>query len=242
MLNQTSMDFRKYFLLQFTKQMIIHSSKKNFYEKKEVLTTDTPKIPQENPAPQKSDSQKILKRDFAETPTRKRLEPRDVQKIKSAVREIKYPQMPMIRPRMNVSTGRTIMHKIPSIQEPNLPPNLQYIQPFPTDTEIDIGKLNPLVRDPAVKIIECNGPDENIIVRGTMGVKPTDIVLTNSEVNDIIEKFSSASKIPVHEGVFNVAVGKLVLTAIVSEIINSRFVIKKILFSTGRINQDFSVR
>ena len=46
------------------------------------------------------------------------------------------------------------MLRIPEIR---LPPRLQYLRPRPTELEIDLAKLNPLVKDQAVKIIECNG-------------------------------------------------------------------------------------
>lgn len=114
------------------------------------------------------------------------------------------------------------------VPEPRLPPEFQHLRPTPTKQEIDLGKLNPLIQDPAVKTIECEAPDEKIIVTGNMGRKPTNITLTEDEINDVIDKFSEASKIPVNAGVFKVVVGNLILSAIVSEVTNSKFIIRKI--------------
>jgi len=139
---------------------------------------------------------------------------------------------------------RPIMKMLPSrglggfyIPEPTLPPRLQHISPSPTNKDIDLERLNPLIRDPAVKIIECNGPGEKIIVRGNMGTKPTSVSLAQDEIDDVIERFSEEAKIPITEGVFNVAVGRLILTALISEIVSPKFVIKKMVLSLNKIQR-----
>jgi type IV secretory pathway ATPase VirB11/archaellum biosynthesis ATPase len=78
-----------------------------------------------------------------------------------------------------------------------------------------------------VKNIECSGPDEKIIVSGAMGRKPTSITLSKEQIDEIIERFSQATRIPVSEGIYKVVHGNLILSAIVSEIIGSKFIIKK---------------
>jgi hypothetical protein len=122
-----------------------------------------------------------------------------------------------------------------TIPETRLPAHLQYLKPVPKDIKIDLEKLNPLIKDPAVRVIECNGPDEHVLVKGNMGVKPTNTILGKEEIDRVIKKFSEMSKIPVHEGMYRVVVGKLILSAIISEVVNSRFMIKKMLsFPTFR--------
>jgi len=101
------------------------------------------------------------------------------------------------------------------------------LRPTLSSRTIMLEKLDPLVKDPLVRAIECNGPDERVIVTGAMGRKSTKIILTKEELSEIIKKFSDASKIPVHEGIFRVVFGGLSLSAIVSEIIGSKFLIKK---------------
>ena len=117
--------------------------------------------------------------------------------------------------------------QILKIPEPKLPPRFQYLKPIPTDVPINLGKLSPLIKDSAVKSIECNGPDEKISVL-TTSKKITSIVLSKEEINEIIKKFSELSKIPSDEGVFRAAVGRLIISAIISDVIGSKFIIKKI--------------
>jgi len=126
-----------------------------------------------------------------------------------------------------------------TIPEPKLPPHLQYLKPTIRDIEIDLEKLNSLIKDPAVKIIECNGPDEHIFVRGSMGVKPTNIVLSKEEITKVIKKFSEISKIPVHEGVYRVVAGRFILSAIISEVVGSKFIIKKMLYAPNFRGQSY---
>jgi hypothetical protein len=72
-----------------------------------------------------------------------------------------------------------------------------------------------------------------VYVTGNMGNKKTGIVLSKDEIDEIINKFSEASKIPLGEGVFRVAVGKLVFSAIVSDVVSSKFIIKKLLYPSA---------
>lgn len=121
-----------------------------------------------------------------------------------------------------------------TIPEQKLPPHFQYLQPTPTNRDIDLGKLNPLAKDPMVRIIDCPGPDQNLIVVGNMGTKKTGIILGRDEINGIIEKFSKESKIPINEGVFKVVVGRFIFLAIISEIIGSRFTLRKMIAAPNR--------
>lgn len=115
------------------------------------------------------------------------------------------------------------------IPEPPLPETVSYIRPVPTSEVIDLGRLNILVNDPLIKIIECNGADKNIVVMGIMGRKSTPLRLDKEEMSQVLERFSAAAKIPVNEGLFKAAVGNLVISAVVSEIVGIQFIIRKIL-------------
>ncbi|KKM17122.1 hypothetical protein LCGC14_1678880 [marine sediment metagenome] len=57
--------------------------------------------------------------------------------------------------------------------------------------------------------------------------KNIDLEMKRNAIENIIRKFSGASKIPVHGGMFKVVVGRMILNAIVSEVIGSKFIIKK---------------
>ncbi len=211
---KSSKEFRKFFLLQFTKELIKHSGESEVFELKNILKKDDL---------EKKDEIKKEKKIIHQIIT-ERKEPFLTLKEKLPLKNKFFkplPRPPITRPR------------ILRIPEPKLPPRFQYLAPIPTKRQIDLEKINPLIKDPAVKIIECYGPDENIIVRGTMGEKRTNIILSKEDVNQIIAKFSETAKIPINEGIFRVVVGRLILSAIISEVIGSKFIIKKMMYAPG---------
>lgn len=205
MLEKTSQRFRILFISQFTKELIKNSRPKKFFIENNL-------------------QEPIQKSSFLIKETPKKII--HEEEIKSSLMRI--PKEFRIRNKFTRFKNQLY------IPEPRLPPNLQYLQPTPTNNDVDLGtKLNPLLRDMAVKIIECNGEDEKLIVKGMMGTKFTNIVLSKDEIEQVIEKFSKSAKIPVHEGIFKVVVGRLILTAIISEIISSKFIIKKMTLPIG---------
>lgn len=118
----------------------------------------------------------------------------------------------------------------PISHQDDLPEHLRYLRPTVSENpvEIDLGKLNPFLADPHVKTIETEGPDSMINVTGSMGKKPIGIKYTKEEIDSVIDKFSKEAKIPKTEGLFKVSYGNLILIAMISESLGSRFVIKKL--------------
>ncbi len=201
MLTKISDEFKVSFLLQFTRELIRNSATNEFLELETILKKEKKDTHQEI-------SKKIKEREkpvFAKE---------EIAKPLSTTIKRKKLQVPVLR-----------------IPEPRLPQNLQYLKPAPTKLEIDLGKLNPLIKDPLVNSIECNGTDEPVTVRGKMGMKKTNIILDKEEIDQTIKKFSETAKIPIHTGVLKIATGRLVLSAIISEIIGSKFMIKKMAYS-----------
>lgn len=145
-----------------------------------------------------------------------------IQKIESKI-PIEKREIPMQRIAPPMPAPRII------IPRTRLPPQFAYLRPdFSKEIKINFGKVNPLVKDPAVRIIECNGTEQPLIVKGTMGSMPTEIVLNEDEINDLIQEFSKKAKIPVDEGVTKIILGKYVLSAIISKDAGSRFILEKI--------------
>ncbi len=206
-LESTPQKFRKVFLLAFTKELI----KNSVPELKEAIEKKEKKLIEQLFKIEKIKETFIPSK--VSKPAGLPLKPRI--KFKALPKPFKIPKIP---PRL----------KIPF---PKLPERLKDIKPVPRpEIKIDLGKLNPLIDDPVVQTIECNGPNEKIIIRDP-SQKVTDIVLSKEEIDDIIQKFSDAGKIPITEGVFRVAVGKLVLSAIVSNVVGSKFIIKKLRYT-----------
>ncbi|MFH1307688.1 MAG: hypothetical protein ABIH72_02450 [archaeon] len=97
----------------------------------------------------------------------------------------------------------------------------------PLPPGFDLGKLNMFLPDQRISMIECPGPGKYIIVRSRLKSNMTNIVLTEQEIREVVEKFSFAAKIPIIGGLFKAAVGNLVMIALISDFVGSRFIITK---------------
>ena len=91
----------------------------------------------------------------------------------------------------------------------------------------DYGKITPLLNDPSVSTIECQGAGKPVMVIRAGQKQVTKIVLSVKEIKDVLDKVSDAAHIPLLEGVFRAAVDNFSINAVISEMIGSRFVIKK---------------
>jgi hypothetical protein len=118
---------------------------------------------------------------------------------------------------------RAVPQKIAMPHPPIAPP------PIKGDAGLsqDYGKVTPLLNDPSVSTIECQGSGRPVMVIRAGQRQITRINLSAKEVKEFLEKISDAVHIPILEGVFRAAVDNFAINAVVSEIIGSRFVIKK---------------
>ncbi|MCH8945451.1 MAG: hypothetical protein IIA85_00840 [Nanoarchaeota archaeon] len=202
---------RKFILLEFTKELIRQSGGEIF-RLEDILEGE--------------DEDEEVK---AEKKLVKANEKRSPEKIKISKKDDNlFKQKPMLFAKPTIYPIRRPVLFIP---KPKLPQRFNYLRPVPTNLEIDLGKLNSLINDPLVKNIECNGPGQNIVITGTMGRKKTNIFLSKEEINEIIKKISETTKIPIHEGIFRAVAGKLIFSAIISDLLGSKFTIKKMTYS-----------
>lgn len=212
MLEQISKESRTLFLLEFTKQLIKNSKTEDIFKLEKILEER-----------EKEKEEKIKER---QSEIKEKLSPskqtKEIEELEEQTLEFpKFIAKPIIT--------RPQVPRVLRIPEPKIPPHLQYLRPIPTQAEINLNSLNPLLNDPKVKTIECLGQDEAIIVSGDMGRKPTNIILNKQEIDETIQAFSRASKIPYEEGIFRVVYGNLVFSAIISESLGSKFIIKKMI-------------
>ena len=91
----------------------------------------------------------------------------------------------------------------------------------------DYGKLTPLLNDPSVSSIECPGPDQPLTVIRAGQKQFTRISLNQEEVKDFFEEIAEQAMIPLIDGVFRAAVENFSVNGVISEMIGSRFIIKK---------------
>ena len=91
----------------------------------------------------------------------------------------------------------------------------------------DYGKITPLLNDPSVSTIECQGVGKSIMIIRTGQRQITKIVLSADDIKNILRKVSDTAHIPLLEGVFRAAVDNFSINAVISGIIGSKFIIKK---------------
>ena len=254
MLNDFSADFRTIILLKLTKSIIEQTDSYGLYELKKILTSEgvlenkgKPLSGDEIKKRIKTEVKKKLNYSpskriqetpfFLETPKRN-VSPMRVQpQIQNNVQFQNNPQLnrgpPMMqrpRPPMPQQRARLVPKMYQEMHRDDLPDYLNYLKPTKTMVRSypKLDKLDPFVNDPNVVSIETEGSDEMVYVNGKMGKKPTGIKLTSEEIDKIIDTFSKLSKIPKKEGLFKISTNNLLFTAIISESVGSRFVIKKI--------------
>ncbi len=221
-------------LLTFTRVLIKNSKNAEIFKLNEILIENQRPVKETNILSKEEIKKKIkeeIKERIKEEVKTRFEKPKENKIERETLREnffepkktFSFPVRKIKKP-VNFSVRRVL--RVPKV---SLPPYLRSIKPVPSNkVSIDLGKLNPFVRDPNVLSIETYGENEVVYVNGAMGRKPTNLRLSKTEIEEVINRFSEASKIPKSEGLFKVAVGKLLLTATISESVSPRFIIEKI--------------
>jgi hypothetical protein len=101
------------------------------------------------------------------------------------------------------------------------PPNVS------TGLSQDYGKVSPLLDDSSVSTIECSGQGRPLMIIRAGQKELTKVVLSAEDIKEILDKVSEAAHIPLLDGVFRAAVDNFSINAVISDVIGSRFVIKK---------------
>ncbi|MEM4719472.1 MAG: hypothetical protein QXG18_01240 [Candidatus Pacearchaeota archaeon] len=93
----------------------------------------------------------------------------------------------------------------------------------------EYGKLNIFMRDPKVSIINCEGPDKPLKIIKFGRQYNTKISLNKKEIMNLLYQISAKTRIPlIEEGVYRVSWDDFIINAIISEQIETSFVIKRI--------------
>jgi len=201
-------------LLEFTKYLLVHSGYGELAELKEIIKEEEIEHKIEPKANRETIKEIIREKE------------REISEVKKHGISEEIGRELGVRPRIPIRVKPRVLR----IPEPRLPMRLQYLKPTPHPVEIDLGKLNPFIMDPIVRRIECNGPGERVAVMVPMP-KYTDIILSKEEIDEIIKAFEQKSKIPASEGIYRVVVGKFIFSAIISDVIGSKFSINKIAYA-----------
>ena len=88
-------------------------------------------------------------------------------------------------------------------------------------------KIESLINDKAIQMIECPSQGKNILVKVRNRINITKIILSEDEIKNIINFFSTATRIPISKGILNATLDYLSISAIFSDLTGSRFIINK---------------
>ncbi len=95
------------------------------------------------------------------------------------------------------------------------------------DETEEYGKISPLLNDPSVSTIECLGEGKELMIIRAGQKQRTRIVLSADEIKAVLDRVADETHIPLLEGVFRASVTGFSVNAVISEMVGSRFVIKK---------------
>ena len=138
---------------------------------------------------------------------------------------IKIKPLPTIKESLKPLTKdymKTIPNKVipkPTIQQPPIKFN---------STDEIIYEIKKIFNDPRVTGVECSGKDQFLLVKTATKVMSTKIKLTEEEIREVIYKFSKDTKIPIINGILNATKDNLLISAIISDVAGSKFLIKKV--------------
>ena len=81
--------------------------------------------------------------------------------------------------------------------------------------------------DPSVLSVECPGPGRNVLVNRSGVIQTTPLILNKEEIDELMDEISDKTRIPIVSGLFKAAFQDLIMTAVVSEFVGTRFMMQK---------------
>ena len=245
-LNQIKPENRIIFLKKFTAELVINSGEPQLIGEKIRKQIEVEKLQQKflRPIETKSSGgfQRSISSSFFQQPiyskkTEELIEKPEIKLIKKNYfrrmpifqRTNPPQQIPVQKLRRLISAPLTKLaqKKAP----PQLQPSMSIVQPEtqPRPENLELGKLAPFLKDQSIQLIECSGPGRNLLVKRYSKINTTKVTLNQVEITNIINNFAQQARIPVMGGILKAAVGDLVISAVISEFVGSRFIINKIV-------------
>ena len=96
-----------------------------------------------------------------------------------------------------------------------------------TNSTDPLAKIASMIRDPNVQLIECPGTGKNVLVKVRNKINITQVLLSENEIKNIINYFASQANVPMIGGILKAAVGDMLISAVVSNYVGSRFILTK---------------
>ena len=157
---------------------------------------------------------------------------KDVEKLKNKYIKSKLIKKPVVKKTVKKAVKKKSAVKKKPVPRKRLPrpvPVTQQLAPLNVrGPRLELGKLNELIADPTVQSIECPGPGKLLILKKNNPTMKSKIKLTKAEITHVVTEFSEKARIPLMEGMLRARVGNLQVSAVVSKLTSSRFIITRI--------------
>jgi len=92
---------------------------------------------------------------------------------------------------------------------------------------ITLARIEQLLADPAVLSVECTSPGRPLLINRGGAIQTTALTLSPEEVSNIMQEISDRTRIPLTSGLFKAFFGNYIITAVMSELVGTRFIIQK---------------
>ncbi len=137
--------------------------------------------------------------------------------------QISRPHQPIIKSQFNKPP-----QKLPMRSPISLPQIMSSSTLNDKNKIINLGKINKVLGDPSVFSVESPGPGKNLIVNRAGKIQSSSLTLNKEEIDLIMKEISDKTRIPlISGGVFRAAIKDLVITAVISDYIGTRFLMQK---------------
>jgi len=114
---------------------------------------------------------------------------------------------------------------------PKLPPIKLTMPPAPQVPSMQkitiMDRLNRIFADPAVQVLNCPGPNKNILITRQGRVQPSQILFSEEEIKNFMKELSEKTKIPLIPGLIKVIFQNLIITSVISEFVGTKFVAER---------------
>ena len=244
-LSQINPENRIIFLKKFAAELVINSGEPQLIEEKIRKQIAVEKLQQKFLRPIETQSpegfQKSINDSFFQQPvySKKTENMEEKPEIKLIKRDYfhRIPIFQRTNPPQQISVQKlrrsisaSLTNPTPKIA-PQLQSGINMVQPEaqPRPEDLEVGKLASFLKDPSIQSIECPGPGRNLLVKRYTKINTTKVTLNQVEITNLINTFAQQARIPIVGGILKAAVGDLVISAVISEFVGSRFIINKIV-------------
>jgi len=96
-----------------------------------------------------------------------------------------------------------------------------------TADAFNLDKIKSLFLDPGIVMVECHGPNKPMSISKMGVVSTSNVFLTEEEINDFMKDVSQKTRIPLIGGLFKALLGNFLISAVVSEVVGTKFIIRR---------------